>query len=277
MQTWIGIAGDDERIDLVAPRHQPPQGQGDALDVLLRLDAVGALLQRHAVDFRPILEGDGRERIGEALGHDLVGVGVHHQDAAAGARSHAGILLDFPPLLRDARAPSSAKPRASQEGVSDATSRVRLRHTRQAMSGPPSMSSTPTSASRTASIAAIGRNLPAGATEIDAKDRLVLPGGIDAHAHIEQLSAAGIVNADTFESATTSAAFGGTTTRHLLCRPAPRHEPDDRGRRLHGARQEGRGHRLHLPHDPHRSDEGHARRSTCRRWSPRATRRSRCS
>jgi dihydropyrimidinase len=40
----------------------------------------------------------------------------------------------------------------------------------------------------------------------------VLPGGIDAHAHIEQLSAAGIVNSDTFESATTSAAFGGTTT-----------------------------------------------------------------
>jgi len=64
-------------------------------------------------------------------------------------------------------------------------------------------------------IVAVGRNLPAGATEIDAKDRLVLPGGIDAHAHIEQLSAAGIVNADTFESATTSAAFGGTTT--VIC------------------------------------------------------------
>ncbi len=64
-------------------------------------------------------------------------------------------------------------------------------------------------------ITAIGRDLTAGATEIDAKDRLVLPGGIDAHAHIEQLSAAGIVNADTFESATTSAAFGGTTT--VIC------------------------------------------------------------
>ena len=61
-------------------------------------------------------------------------------------------------------------------------------------------------------IVAIGRNLPAGTSEIDARGRLVLPGGIDAHAHIEQLSAAGIVNADTFESATTSAAFGGTTT-----------------------------------------------------------------
>ena len=40
----------------------------------------------------------------------------------------------------------------------------------------------------------------------------MLPGGIDSHAHIEQVSAAGILNADTFESATTSAAVGGTTS-----------------------------------------------------------------
>jgi dihydropyrimidinase len=64
-------------------------------------------------------------------------------------------------------------------------------------------------------IAAIGRNLAAGASEIDARDRLVLPGGVDAHAHIEQVSAAGLLNADTFESATTAAAFGGTTT--VIC------------------------------------------------------------
>jgi dihydropyrimidinase len=64
-------------------------------------------------------------------------------------------------------------------------------------------------------IAAIGRNLGQGATELDAKDRLLLPGGVDAHAHIEQLSAAGIVNSDTFESATVSAAHGGTTT--VIC------------------------------------------------------------
>jgi dihydropyrimidinase len=61
-------------------------------------------------------------------------------------------------------------------------------------------------------IVAIGRDLAAGASEIDARGRLVLPGGIDAHAHIEQVSSAGIINADTFESATTAAAFGGTTT-----------------------------------------------------------------
>ena len=61
-------------------------------------------------------------------------------------------------------------------------------------------------------IIAIGRGLGPARREIDARSKLVLPGGVDSHCHIEQLSAAGIVNADTFESATTSAAFGGTTT-----------------------------------------------------------------
>jgi dihydropyrimidinase len=61
-------------------------------------------------------------------------------------------------------------------------------------------------------IAALGRDLPRGRREIDARGKLVLPGGVDSHCHIEQLSAAGIMNADTWESATTSAAFGGTTT-----------------------------------------------------------------
>src|ERR1700719_3406630 len=64
-------------------------------------------------------------------------------------------------------------------------------------------------------IAAVGRDLPPGAKEIDARGKLVLPGGVDSHCHIEQLSAAGIVNADTFESATVAAAFGGTTT--VIC------------------------------------------------------------
>src|SRR3954447_25728567 len=61
-------------------------------------------------------------------------------------------------------------------------------------------------------IAAMGRGLGPAKREIDARGKLVLPGGVDAHAHIEQLSAAGIMNADTFESATRSAAFGGTTS-----------------------------------------------------------------
>jgi dihydropyrimidinase len=61
-------------------------------------------------------------------------------------------------------------------------------------------------------IAAIGEHLPPGAKEVDATDRIVAPGGVDPHAHIEQVSAGGLLNADTFESATTAAAFGGTTT-----------------------------------------------------------------
>jgi dihydropyrimidinase len=61
-------------------------------------------------------------------------------------------------------------------------------------------------------IAALGEGLDRGEREIDARGRLVLPGGIDSHCHIEQLSGMGIMGADDFRSGTTAAAFGGTTT-----------------------------------------------------------------
>ncbi len=61
-------------------------------------------------------------------------------------------------------------------------------------------------------ITALGETLGRGEREIDAGGRLVLPGGVDSHCHIEQLSAFGIMTADDFESATVSAAHGGTTT-----------------------------------------------------------------
>ncbi|HEX3208836.1 MAG TPA: hypothetical protein VHQ91_05630, partial [Geminicoccaceae bacterium] len=61
-------------------------------------------------------------------------------------------------------------------------------------------------------IVALALDLPRAAREIDARGRLVLPGGVDSHCHIEQLSGMGIWNADDFESGTVSAAFGGTTT-----------------------------------------------------------------
>jgi len=61
-------------------------------------------------------------------------------------------------------------------------------------------------------VATLGRNVGSGAREIDATGRLVLPGGIDSHCHIEQRSSAGVVCADDFYSATVAAAFGGTTT-----------------------------------------------------------------
>ena len=61
-------------------------------------------------------------------------------------------------------------------------------------------------------IARIDRDLARGDTEIDATGRLVLPGGVDPHCHIEQMSGMGIMNADTFETASRSAAIGGTTS-----------------------------------------------------------------
>jgi dihydropyrimidinase len=61
-------------------------------------------------------------------------------------------------------------------------------------------------------VATLGRGLPAGTREIDAGGKLVLPGAIDSHCHIEQKSSAGVICADDFYSATVSAAFGGTTT-----------------------------------------------------------------
>lgn len=62
------------------------------------------------------------------------------------------------------------------------------------------------------SIAAVGRNLPTGRQDIDAAGRLVMPGGIDSHCHVEQLSSMGVLCADDWYSASVSAAFGGTTT-----------------------------------------------------------------
>jgi dihydropyrimidinase len=61
-------------------------------------------------------------------------------------------------------------------------------------------------------IATLGRQLGSGTREIDASGRLVLPGAIDSHCHIEQKSGSGVMCADDFYSGTVSAAFGGTTT-----------------------------------------------------------------
>ncbi|WP_435169147.1 dihydropyrimidinase [Falsirhodobacter sp. 1013] len=61
-------------------------------------------------------------------------------------------------------------------------------------------------------IAAIAETLPGGDRRIDAGGRLVLPGGIEAHAHIAQESSAGVMTADDYYSGSVSAAFGGNSS-----------------------------------------------------------------
>jgi dihydropyrimidinase len=61
-------------------------------------------------------------------------------------------------------------------------------------------------------IAMIGKSIDTDADKvIDAKGRLVIPGGIDPHTHME-LPFGGTSASDTFETGTIAAAHGGTTT-----------------------------------------------------------------
>ncbi len=61
-------------------------------------------------------------------------------------------------------------------------------------------------------VAALAGSLTGAAEVIDAGGKLVLPGGVDSHCHIAQISSSGLDTADDFESGTRSALCGGTTT-----------------------------------------------------------------
>jgi len=61
-------------------------------------------------------------------------------------------------------------------------------------------------------IAMLGEGLPRGEEEIDARGLLVMPGGVDAHCHIDEPPYLNAQLADDFRSASLSAACGGTTT-----------------------------------------------------------------
>jgi dihydropyrimidinase len=62
-------------------------------------------------------------------------------------------------------------------------------------------------------IAAIGADLPPenASAVLDARGKLLLPGGIDVHTHLD-MPFGGTTSADDFETGTRAAAFGGTTT-----------------------------------------------------------------
>jgi len=60
-------------------------------------------------------------------------------------------------------------------------------------------------------IVAIGKHIAAADREIDAGGKYVLPGGIEAHCHIEQESSSGLMTSDDYYSGSVSAAFGGNT------------------------------------------------------------------
>jgi dihydropyrimidinase len=61
-------------------------------------------------------------------------------------------------------------------------------------------------------VVALGTHLSGGVQEIDAAGRLVTPGGVDAHCHLDQPMSDGSKMADDFLTGTRSAACGGTTT-----------------------------------------------------------------
>jgi len=60
-------------------------------------------------------------------------------------------------------------------------------------------------------IVAIGKKLGDAERVIDASGKYVLPGGIEAHCHIEQESSSGLMTSDDYYSGSVSAAFGGNT------------------------------------------------------------------
>ncbi|UUZ66640.1 dihydropyrimidinase [Polaromonas sp. P2-4] len=61
-------------------------------------------------------------------------------------------------------------------------------------------------------ITQLGTDLGRGEREIDAAGRVVTPGGVDAHCHLDQPMAPPVRMADNFDTGTRAAACGGTTT-----------------------------------------------------------------
>ena len=103
-------------------------------------------------------------------------------------------------------------------------------------------------------VVALGRGLGAGRREIDATGKLVLPGGMDSHTHIDEPRGGPTVNADSFASGSASAAVGGTTTVIGFARQA-RGGSIAQGVAEH-SRARSAAASTTLPHDPYRSAAG---------------------
>ena len=69
-------------------------------------------------------------------------------------------------------------------------------------------------------IAQIGGQMPPAREEVDARGKLVIPGGVDPHTHFDSRSQ-GTMTADDWESGSRAAACGGTTTVVDMCFPEP--------------------------------------------------------
>lgn len=65
---------------------------------------------------------------------------------------------------------------------------------------------------RDGKVVGLGRYLGEAERVIDAAGKLVLPGGVEGHCHIEQVGSLGVMIADDFYTGTVSAVFGGTTS-----------------------------------------------------------------
>src|SRR5688572_17071891 len=67
-------------------------------------------------------------------------------------------------------------------------------------------------------IVQVGGEMPEGARRLDATGKLVLPGGVDPHTHLDSPSQ-GTVTADDFATGGTAALCGGTTSVVDFCFP----------------------------------------------------------
>jgi dihydropyrimidinase len=95
-------------------------------------------------------------------------------------------------------------------------------------------------------VVALAERIAGGARRFDATGRWVLPGGVDAHFHIDQPpnpggAARGAQMADDFTSGTRSAAFGGTTTV-LAFAPQFKGQSLEDAVAVYHARADGRAH-----------------------------------